>query len=84
VKQLKVKVRKAYNRRKLGKQFQASETTIQAFVGNPPPPTKKEQETYYGQYYKTKVNAGQSSTSMQNFKEKGKILLQLKSVMADL
>jgi hypothetical protein len=56
-KQLKVKVRKAYKRRKLGKQFQADlkglSRQLLAVGGGGDCP-----------YHKTKVNAGQSSTSM--------------------
>jgi RNA binding exosome subunit len=63
VKQLKVKVRKAYNKKKFGQHYQADLNRLskELLVAK-----KKAQETFYVRSYKTKVDAGRSSISMLN------------------
>ena len=72
-------VKRSYNRKKIRRAFPSgSEEKLAA-------KKKKKEKPIYSQYYKTKVNAGQSSTRMKkDVKEIGKLFLRLKIVMTDL
>ena len=79
VKSLKVKVRKMYDRRKLGQPYQRELKRLSKglLVAK-----KKAQETFLSSVYKTKADAGQSSTSMSNVvKEIEKIFRRSRTIM---
>jgi len=80
VKRLKVKVRKIYNKRKFGQPYQAE---LNRLAKELPVAKKKTQENFYVRSYKTKVDAGQSSTSMlKDVKEIEKVFRRSRTKMA--
>jgi len=77
VKWLKVKVRRAYNKRKLGQQYQVE---LKGLSKELLAAKKLHRKHFCGQYYTMKATAGLSSTSIgKGRKEIGKLFLQTKT-----